>query len=335
MIERPPAFEAYVNGARAGKLGLWRFALGLLLTIFISIAAFIVIFVAWTVVVTVPYVLETGEPPGEAEVRASIESMLFGHSPLEVTLILLAWGGMWVGIWLAVRLLHRRRLRSVIAAGPGSFWPDFVRAAIAMAIGGAVVTLLSLLLGSGEEIGRSDLDFGRWLRWLLPVALATLVQTSAEELVFRGYITQTLAARFRSPAVWAVIPILAFCAIHFSSSFATPTNLSVVLFAAVFGTLATILVWQTGNLGAAMGMHFVNNLIGFTLIGSEDFFGGAALFLSSPFSSLGWSQALFGLASSILPLGIAMLLLFERRSPLRLRSLGSFSSPSSNGSVAE
>jgi membrane protease YdiL (CAAX protease family) len=199
------------------------------------------------------------------------------------------------------------------------FWPDFVRAALATAVGAIVVTLISLPLHSGEAIIRSALDFDRWLVWLIPVAMATFVQTSAEEVVFRGYIMQTLATRFRSPWVWAGLSILSFCLIHFSSTFGGPTNLMVVVFAAIFGTLATLLVWHTGNLGAAVGMHFVNNLVGFTLIGSQDFFGGGALFYSTPLSTLGWSQALFGLASSVVPLGIAMLLMFEERSPLRLR----------------
>lgn len=334
MIGSSPAFEAYVDRARDGKLGLWRFGSGLVLIVVASIVAFIAIFVVWSIALTVPIVMETGAAPSEAAIQTAVESMLDGHTPAAATSLLLAWAGMWLGVWLALRLLQRRRVATVIAARAGLFWPDFLRAAAATAIGGVLVTLISLFFGS-EFISRGALDFERWLWWLVPLSLATLVQTSAEEVVFRGYITQTLAARFQSSLIWAVIPIAAFCAVHFSSAFSQPTNFTVVAFAAVFGTLATVLVSRTGSLGASMGMHFLNNLIGFAFIGSEDFFGGGALFVSSPLSSLGWSQALFGFATSVLPLGIAMLLLFEPRSPLRLRSLDSFSSPSSAASLGE
>ncbi len=51
---------------------------------------------------------------------------------------------------------------------------------------------------------------------------ACLIQTGAEELVFRGYLQQQLAARFASPLIWMVLPALIFGAVHYDPATAGP-----------------------------------------------------------------------------------------------------------------
>ncbi|WP_338153259.1 CPBP family intramembrane glutamic endopeptidase [Pseudophaeobacter leonis] len=61
----------------------------------------------------------------------------------------------------------------------------------------------------------SNLGFWPWLG-LLPLSLlAVLVQVSAEEVVFRGYLQQALAARFKSPVIWLVAPSALFGLAHY------------------------------------------------------------------------------------------------------------------------
>jgi membrane protease YdiL (CAAX protease family) len=50
----------------------------------------------------------------------------------------------------------------------------------------------------------------------LPLALVgVLIQTGAEEVLFRGYMQQQLAARFSSPILWMVLPSAIFAALHY------------------------------------------------------------------------------------------------------------------------
>ena len=53
-----------------------------------------------------------------------------------------------------------------------------------------------------------------WLLALGPVATVIFLQASSEELVFRGYLPQQLAARFGNPAVWGFLPSILFGALH-------------------------------------------------------------------------------------------------------------------------
>jgi membrane protease YdiL (CAAX protease family) len=313
----PPGFEAFVDAARAGRLGLWRFAFGIAaIGIVGGLGLFGVAFI-WLVALLVR---NDGLLP-EDEVQEYVGSLMSGDSPGAVALVLTAWAALWLGTWIAVRLFQRRRLATLFNAGARIFWSDFLRAAVATLVAALLIEGVSILLGAGPVISRGTVSLDRWLIWLLPVAAAAFVQTTAEEIVFRGYMLQTLAARFRSPWVWVFVPFLLFVAIHFDFAASAPINFLAMAFAGAFALVATMLVWRTGNLGAAMGMHFLNNFLAFSLIGNEGFLSGEALFLYPPTGALTLQQIFLSIVASIVSLGLAALFLLEPRSPLRLKSL--------------
>ncbi|TIR99076.1 MAG: CPBP family intramembrane metalloprotease, partial [Mesorhizobium sp.] len=89
---------------------------------------------------------------------------------------------------------------------------------------------------------------------------------------------------------------------------------------AAFALLLTLLVYVTGNLGAAFGAHLGNNLIGFLLISHQQSYNSFALFNAKPLEGPGWTNwdavliAAIGIVSTLL----TMLLLLHRRSPLKV-----------------
>nr|WP_275116165.1 CPBP family intramembrane glutamic endopeptidase [Aliiroseovarius subalbicans] len=87
------------------------------------------------------------------------------------------------------------------------------------------------------------------------------IQTLAEELVFRGYLLQQLRARFRSIWIWAVLPSFLFGALHFDPLTYGVNAYFYVLNTTVAGVLACLITIRTGNLGAAAGLHFANNML--------------------------------------------------------------------------
>lgn len=115
----------------------------------------------------------------------------------------------------------------------------------------------------------------RWLPVMLPLLL---VQIAAEELIFRGYLLQQLAARSRSPWVWMVAPSVLFGALHYSPAEFGPMALWPALWAMGFGCLAADLTARTGNLGAALALHFTNNLSSMILVGLYGQLDGLALY---------------------------------------------------------
>ena len=62
------------------------------------------------------------------------------------------------------------------------------------------------------------MEFGLWLSFL-PLAMAgILLQTGAEELLFRGYLQQQFAARFKSAGPWLILPSVLFGLAHYDPS---------------------------------------------------------------------------------------------------------------------
>lgn len=124
----------------------------------------------------------------------------------------------------------------------------------------------------------SNLDFGPWLV-VLPIAVfGVFLQSSAEEILFRGYLQQQLGARFRSSLVWMIIPSVLFALAHYDPQGAGENAWILVVWAGLFGLAMADLTARAGNLGPAIAVHFVNNVLALLIVALPDEFGAAALY---------------------------------------------------------
>ena len=100
---------------------------------------------------------------------------------------------------------------------------------------------------------------------LVAIALVVPVQAYAEELVFRGYLMQTIGRWLKHPAWAIVIPAPLFMLGHLYDLWG---QLSVL----VMGLAAGYITWCTGGLEAAIALHVVNNLLAmsFGVLGMAD-----------------------------------------------------------------
>ena len=171
-------------------------------------------------------------------------------------------GGFGLGTWLAARIWQKRGLGSLIGRGPRVL-RDFVTA---MLITWAVAGLAWAIILPFSEPLTPNLPFADWIKWL-PVALVLiLLQTGAEEVLFRGYLQSQLAARFRATWVWLLVPSVLFGALHFLPSDTVGPGLIYVASTTLFGVIAADLTARTGSIGAAWGLHFANNCIAILVV---------------------------------------------------------------------
>lgn len=209
-----------------------------------------------------------------------------GSSPSALIQLLFSYLPLAGGLALGLALMMRRRLDSLI--GP-------VRPAVlAFLWVGLPLLLLWVVLMPLSTISpdvERHLSFWQQLPWI-PLALAgLLIQTGTEELLFRGYLQQQLAARHASPLVWMVVPAVLFGALHYSPDQYGASAWFVVIWAMFFGLAAADLTARTGNLGAAVGLHFANNAATLLLVGLDGRMDGLALYntvldLSAPWAEL-------------------------------------------------
>ena len=179
------------------------------------------------------------------------------------------------GLWLTLKYLHHRSLWSVIAPTGRVHWGNYNRAAVFILAFGLLTSLPVLLNAEFTQ----QLTLGQWLPWLAPALLLIFLQTATEELVFRGYLMQQLAARFHSRWVWWVLPAVLFGALHYNPiTYAENTWLVVaasVLSGLIFGDITA----RTGDLSIAMGLHFANNLTVILLLGVPGQLSSLSLYL--------------------------------------------------------
>ena len=275
-----PDFEAFVSDARK-RPQIWRLLAGVCLSA--------LVYALWARAVFTIY--------GWAAGQAGTAAVGLGLTPGAVYALLASVIGMGLGTVLSARLLHRRGLGSLLGRS-GTVLRDFaVTAVLVGAVQGTALAFWSI--GYDAEPG---LDISIWLL-LLPISLtAILFQTGAEELAFRGYLQQQLAARFRSPVVWILVPSLGFGVAHYTPLISGGNVWLFVLTATCFGLAAADLTARTGGIGAAWGFHFANNTAALLVIGLKGMVPGLALFVT-PFSAsdeqAGWMAALVMLAMGV------------------------------------
>lgn len=260
------AHEALVRPARA-KAQVWRLAIGLIL-------------VAGVFLLGNQFLHQTLftllGPDGYARLTGADGSV----SQISVIFLLMTFGLLTIGVLVALKVAHVRGFGEVLGARElfrSQFWSVLF-----------VLVLLNivLVLLPPWDMGAPlvpNVPFTAWLV-MLPVALlAVLVQVSAEEILFRGYLQQQFAGRFKSPLIWMLVPSALFGLGHYMPTEAAENANLIAIWAVVFGLLMADLTARAGTLGPAIAVHLVNNVIAIVFVSMPDSLSGLSLYVS-PFS---------------------------------------------------
>ena len=204
------------------------------------------------------------------------EATYYGDTPRAVLITLFSFVFFAAGLAMALQALHGRAMMSLVGPWEAAL-SDFLRTVLAVL---ALMAVLAVLVPSDPAPERNPaMPMGLWLS-LLPLSLlAIAVQAGTEELFFRGYLQQQIAARFPGWPAWLLVPSLVFGLAHYAPAAAGPNAWSYVAWAALFGVLAADLTARTATLGAAFGFHMALNavaLLGTSLAGPGS---GLALYL--------------------------------------------------------
>ncbi len=266
MLLNPRAFDRYVAPARL-RPQLWR--------LFAGLGLMMLIYAGWMGLMAGGISLMLSE----GSFDTALPSIGTGSTPGALILLLLTFIGMALGTFAATRWLHKRPIATLF--GP---WHLVTRDFL---IGTGIFTLFALP-GIGFFFLTLDLTpnitWGVWLAFLPLALIGLLIQTGAEELVFRGYMQQQLAARFASRWVWMVLPSLLFGLVHYAPEEMGDTAWMLVVVTGFFGLIMADLTARSGSLGMAWGLHFTNNLFAILIFTTGEALDGLALY-RLPFST--------------------------------------------------
>lgn len=260
MLLSPLAFDRFVAPARL-RPQVWRLALG--------ISMILLIYILWMAVMAGAIWASTGG----GDLDRALGSIGTGSTPGSLILLLMTFIGMALGAFAATRWLHKRPIATLF--GPRTYvLRDF-------AVGFGIFAVLALP-GIFWFLFTMDLTrnapWGVWLMFLPLAIIGLLIQTGAEEIVFRGYMQQQLAARFASRWVWLVLPSVIFGLVHYAPDEMGNSVWLMVFVTGFFGLIMADLTARSGSLGMAWGLHFANNLFAILLFTTGEALDGLALY---------------------------------------------------------
>lgn len=252
---------AFVAPARA-RAEIWRLVAGLVLIAVIILGLTALYQMA---------VLNIGGPALHRDITR-LEGT--GQTAAGVLVLLYSFVLMILAVAMVTAQLHRRSPLTLLGPLPLMLRQFGAVVALLIALAIAVIVLPPWGFGDPVSAGVPPLT---WIL-LLPVSLlAVLIQTSAEEILFRGYLQQQLAARFRSPLIWMVAPALLFGVLHYRPETGANGGL-IMLWAAGFALAAADLTARAGTLGPAIALHFMSNTSALLFLSADGTLSGLALF---------------------------------------------------------
>lgn len=172
------------------------------------------------------------------------------------------------GLLLAVKLLHQRRMLTLIS-------PDATFKAKRFALGfslwlvlAAMQTLLNFLYNREAFLWIFRLfDWSVFLPWAL---VFTPIQTSTEELLFRGYLLQGLGRLIRQPVALTLVASFPFAIAHFGNPEMARSDVWIGLTYFLLAAFLTLITLKDGRLELALGVHAANNLFIVLLVNTHD-----------------------------------------------------------------
>lgn len=236
----------YLLQAHSGQNQWWRYVLSLIGILFF-----------WLIIGSIPLAILV-ITAGGVDPTASLQEYLNQHPVGGFVTTMLTFPPLLLATLAAVRWIHGRPLRTLFTSGAHINWRR-------VAVGFGLWFLLAAAAAVGEALlypDRYSLSFDpASFAVFLPLSLLLIpIQTSAEEVFFRGYLLQALGLRVRKEWLLAALNGLLFTLPHLSNPEVQVNFWLVNAFYFAFGATMTLVTLRDASLDLALGAHAANNL---------------------------------------------------------------------------
>lgn len=164
---------------------------------------------------------------------------------------------MLIGLAFAVRKLQRRPLLTLITPREHFDWHRAWQGFAVCFVLAAIALVVEYLMYPGRF--SLNLDMGQWLLFAPIVLLLTPLQAATEELVFRGYLMQSLRTFTRRPLLIVAFTSVLFVVPHLANPEAE-LGFLVVLDYLLIGAFFALVTLRDGRLELAVGAHAATNI---------------------------------------------------------------------------
>jgi membrane protease YdiL (CAAX protease family) len=188
-------------------------------------------------------------------------------SNLRLFLLLLSFAFVLPGIWLVVKKLHDLPIMSILSSRKKI---DLERVLYSFMLWGTVVSAFVFLEYS---LNPENYVFNFKVKEFLILAVIAIlfipIQTSVEEIVFRGYLMQGFGHWFNSRFMALFLTSTVFGSLHLANPEITALGYEFVILYITVGFVLGIMTLMDDGLELALGFHAANNLIAALLVTAD------------------------------------------------------------------
>lgn len=157
-----------------------------------------------------------------------------------------------IGLFFAIKIIHKRAFKTL--NGPTSFkTKEFVEG---VTVWGILIVIGSLFNQQEQWKYFIENALNTSLIYILPITILAIgIQSYTEEIVFRGYLLQTLSLGVKNISLIILISSMLFGVLHAGDGLAAIMGITIVSF------LICYIVLKRNNLAFATGVHLINNFL--------------------------------------------------------------------------
>ena len=258
--KRPTTAHEFSQLARRGKNSFLRYVAALTLVLAAMLLVGLVLVLA-----TGALVAGDGRPDTYLNGR-TLE--VVGYPLADFAGLTLGFLGVWLGLFVAVRYVHRRPFLTLITTSERVNWGRLVQGFVVYFLLVAAAFAAGYLLDPrGYEL---VVEPARLLLFVPLVLVLIPIQATAEELLARGYLIQLFGLATSNVVVLSLISGTLFALPHLANpeaAFGTWIYFADVL---VFGFTMALITLKDGGMELAVGAHIANNALLFPLVNYDE-----------------------------------------------------------------
>ncbi|WP_196890329.1 CPBP family intramembrane glutamic endopeptidase [Aureivirga marina] len=189
-------------------------------------------------------------------------------------------------LWFCIKFIHQKTMTSIITARKKMDWKRFFFGA---GIWG-IITIITISIGIflAPENYTWNFQAGPFFILLIISILLIPLQTSLEELLFRGYLMQGLGILSKSPFFALIITSVIFGLLHIANPEVDKVGNLIMVYYIGTGLFFGIVTLMDNGTELALGMHAINNILASVYVTANwTVFQTDALFVDNAEPSLG------------------------------------------------
>lgn len=265
----------FIDGAITGKNDTFRYIFGVVLIMFAYIIGSSFLFID----IAINFSTDTF-PESEIGIIQLIGKNRF------LTLVMIPFILVFVSLYFVITKIHIRKFQQLIT---GRLSIDYKRIALSFTI---FFLLQTILLGIQVYFNPSivwQFDLMKFLPLFLIAVLLIPIQTTCEELLFRGYIMQGLKLRTKNNLVAILVSGIMFGIVHIGNPEIEVIGYHIIIYYIAVGIFLGLISYYDNGMELAIGYHAANNLFAALMITTNwQVFQTDALFIDNTPPQVGW-----------------------------------------------